>query len=429
MIGKMRETSVSVAALAGIVLAVLILLCPAKVSAQPVAAKGIDVSRWQGNVNWKKVKQDGIEFVMLGIGRYRNGQGIPDPMFEYNIQNALEQGIHVGVYLYSEAANEEEAREEADFVLDQIDGYKISYPVAFDIEDDIHRKMTTKQRTDIAIAFLEVIEEAGYYPMIYASESWFNDSMDLSRLTRYDKWVARWGSSIAFQPLSMWQYSSTGRVDGISGDVDLDYSYKDYASIITPRTHAAKRRSRSGWQTNGKKYWYVAEDGTIPKNTFIKIKKKQYYVNAKGYRVTGWKNIDGKYYYFDKKTGAMKKGWLKVNGKKYYLDPSTGVRQKGWLKLNGKKYYLDKTNGVMRTGWVKIKKKYYYFSTKTGEMRKGWLTFGDAKYYIDKNGQRASGWRELNGDWYYFGPKTGQMQKNKTIGKYRFGADGVCLNR
>ena len=99
--------------------------------------------------------QDGRETL---TGRRK---GIPDPKFEYNIQNALAQGIEVGVYLYSEAHNEEEARREADFVLEQIDGYRISYPVAFDIEDNIHRVMTTQQRTDITIEFLEVIEKAG----------------------------------------------------------------------------------------------------------------------------------------------------------------------------------------------------------------------------------------------------------------------------
>lgn len=436
MRGKRRKNKTGIELLLGFVFAAVFLLCTvenaqaATTQETPVAAKGIDVSRWQGDIEWEKVKDDGIEFVMLGIGRYRSGQGIPDPLFEHNMQQALAQGIHVGVYLYSEAKNEEEAREEAKFVLEQIDGYKISYPVAFDIEDDIHRNMTTKQRTDITIAFLEVIEKAGYYPMIYASESWFNSSMDLARLRKYDKWVARWGSFVAFEPLSMWQYSSTGRVKGISGNVDLDYSYKDYAKIIPPRLHAnsIEEIKKSGWNTNGKKYWYVNEDGTIPKNTFLQIGKKRYYVNKKGYRVTGWKNIGGKCYYF-KKNGVMKTGWLNLDGKKYYLKPVNGVRKTGWLTLDGKKYYLDKCSGTMCRGWKKIKNKYYYFSTKTGEMRKGWLTFGDKKYYMNKNGQRASGWKKLDGKWYYFGPKTGQMQKNKTIGRYHFGSDGVCLNR
>ena len=116
--------------------------------------------------------------------------------------------------------------------------YRLTMPLAFDIEDDVHRKMTTKQRTDITIAFLEEIEKAGYYPMVYASQSWLEYSLDLTRLTRYDKWVARWASSTSFRPLSMWQYTNKGKVSGITTNVDLDYSYKDYTKIVTPRTHA-----------------------------------------------------------------------------------------------------------------------------------------------------------------------------------------------
>ena len=195
---------------------VLFMLLACFFCAQPSQAassriRGIDVSRYQGTINWEKVKKAGIDFTMIGVGYVIDGVRQSDPRFEYNIKNAIEAGVEVGVYIYSHATTESEARAEADFVLNQIDGYKISYPVAFDIEDTVHLGLSTKERTDLTIAFLEEIEEAGYYPMIYASEYWFNSNMDLSRLTRYDKWVARWGSSISFQPLSMWQYSSTGR--------------------------------------------------------------------------------------------------------------------------------------------------------------------------------------------------------------------------
>lgn len=436
-------------ALTGLLLAVLVLFHAQSVRAATYKAKGIDVSRWQGTIDWAKVKADGVEFAMIGIGRYQNGKGIPDTMFDTNMKNALAQGIKVGVYLYSQASTVEEARNEADFVLDQIDGYKISYPVAFDIEDDVHKSMTNKQRTDITIAFLEVIEEAGYYPMIYASESWFNSSMDLSRLTKYDKWVARWASTVSFGPLSMWQYSSTGKVSGISTYVDLDYSYKDYSKLIQPRTKAAKRRSRTGWQTNGTRYWYVEEDGTIPKSAWRTIDGKTYYFNKNGYRASGWAKIKKKYYYFSKTTGAMQTGWLTLSGKKYYLDPSTGVKQTGWITVNGSKYYLNSSGvlqtgwlklsgktyflnlktGKMRTGWLTYQKKTYYFNKSNGVMRKGWLTLSGKKYYMNSSGVRVTGWRKIGKKWYFFGPKTGAMQKNMKVGKYRLGSDGACLNR
>lgn len=414
-------------------------------AAEPI--KGIDVSRWQGNVNWEKVKKSGVQFVMLGIGRYRNGTRIPDTNFEYNISHALEQGIDVGVYLYSEATTVQAAREEAQFVLDQIDGYKISYPVAFDIEDDAHRKLTTKQRTDITIAFLEVIEKAGYYPMIYASENWLNESMDLNRLKQYDKWVARWGKTVSFKPLSMWQYSSTGRVNGISGAVDLDYSYKDYAKLITPRMHAEKTEVKAGWQKSGTHYYYIKEDGSRAKKGWLTVGGKTYYLDGNGFRVTGWQKIGGKTYYFVKSSGIMKTGWLKLNGNYYYLKKngqratgwvkvdgekyylkSNGTRAYGWLTLKGKKYLLGTKSGKMCMGWTKYQGKYYYFSTQTGQMRKGWLTFGSKKYYVNSKGVRVSGWNKIKGKWYYFNKKDGVMKRSCKVGKYVFDKNGVCKN-
>ncbi len=448
-IHKIKTAMFRIPVLTGILLAVLVLFRVQTVEAAAVQAKGIDVSRWQGRVEWEKVKKDGIEFVMLGLGRYRNGHGIPDPNYEYNIKQALAQGIDVGVYLYSEARTVQQAREEAEYVLDQIDGYRISYPVAFDIEDEVHRRMTTKQRTDITLAFLEVIEEAGYYPMVYASESWFRDSLDLGRLRKYDKWVARWAPSVSFRPLAMWQYSSTGRVEGIAGPVDLDYCYKDYSKIITPRTKAENRKDASGWQKKGRYYTYLREDGTMVKKSFLTIDGKTYYFNSKGYRGSGWQKIDGRYYYFVKNSGVMKKGWLTLSGKKYYLDANTGARKtgwqriggsryyfdkkgvmkKGWLTVSGKKYFLNLKSGKMRTGWLTYQKKTYYFDKTTGVMKKGWMGLSGKKYYFDHTGGRVKKWQKISGKWYYFGPKTGAMQKNMKIGRYRLGPDGVCRNR
>ena len=454
-----------------VVLAVMVMICPVNTQASGVKIKGIDVSRWQGSIDWAKVKEDGIEFAMIGIGRYRNGVGTPDTQLKANLENAIAQGIHVGVYLYSEAVTVEEAKQEAAFVLDQIDGYKISYPVAFDIEDTVHTKLTTKERTDITIAFLDVIEEAGYYPMIYASQSWFYDRMDLGRLNKYDKWVARWADTIEFSPVSIWQYSATGRVKGIIGDVDLDYSFKDYSKIITPRTTALKKPQKTGWQTDGKNYWYINEDGTQPKYCLKEIDGNTYFFNKKGYRVTGWKKYKGEYYYFIKSTGVMKKGWMSLSStKKYYLDPKTGVRRTGFVKVSGKVFYLNKQGLVQRNSWIQENGSWYY-TNKSGRIVKGWLTKGKNKYYLrQKDGKRYGGWltyegqkyyfvkrngimktgwlnlkgkryyfgddgvldygwKKIEGKWYFFNKKTGVMAKDTKIGKYIINKKGVCTNR
>lgn len=455
----------------GMIVSLAVMLQPLNTQATGVKIKGIDVSRWQGTIDWVKVKEAGVEFAMLGIGRYRNGVGIPDTQLKNNLENAIAQGIPVGVYLYSEAVTVEEAKQEAAFVLSQIDGYKISYPVAFDIEDTVHTKLTTKERTDIAIAFLEVIEEAGYYPMIYASQNWFQERMDLTRLTKYDKWVARWAETVEFSPVSVWQYSATGRVDGIVGDVDLDYSLKDYSQIITPRTTAMKKPVKSGWKTDGKNHWYVNEDGTIPKFCLKEIDGNTYFFNKKGYRITGWKKYKGEYYYFIKSTGIMKTGWMSLSSKeKYYLDPETGIRRtgfvtvsgktfylnskgllqrncwvqadgswyylnkngrvkKGWLTLGKNKYYLNKSDGTRYGGWLEYEGQKYYFVKKTGIMKTGWLKLKGQKYYLDSQGVLCHGWKKISGKWYFFNKKTGVMAKDKKIGKYTINKMGVCTNR
>lgn len=431
-------------------LLVLLLLPSAHVSAKTpagVKAKGIDVSRWQGRIDWAKVKKDGIDFTMIGVGYLFGSRKDVDPQFTNNIQGATANGVEVGVYIYSHALTVKQAQAEADFVLKQIDGYKISYPVAFDIEDESQRKLTTKQRTDITLAFLKKIEAAGYHPVIYASESWLYENMDLSRLQKYDKWVARWSGTVKYRPLSMWQYSSTGKVKGISGPVDLDYDYRDYSKVIEPRYHAKKQQVKTGWQTDGKHYWYLDENGIRAKKGFLTVNGKKYYIGSDGYRASGWKKIGGKYYYFSKKTGAMQKGWLKVNGKFYYLNSKgqrvtgwvktggnkyymnkDGTRRKGWLTLKGKKYLLGTQTGKMCTGWTKYQGKIYYFSTQTGQMRKGWLKFGEKKYYVKSDGNRASGWTKIKGKWYYFNKKDGVMKKNCRVGRYQFDKNGVCRN-
>lgn len=469
-------------ALAGLFLAVLVLFHSQTAEAATFMARGIDVSKWQGKVNWEQVKDDGIKFVMLGLGRYRNGKGYPDPYFKYNIEGALKQNIKVGVYLYSEATTVAQAKAEAKYVLGQIEGYKISYPVAFDIEDSSQQRLTTKQRTDITIAFLQIIEDAGYYPMIYASQNWFNTSMDLGRLEKYDKWVACWSSKVSFTPTSIWQYSSTGRVKGISGAVDLDVSYKDYSKLITPR---ALPVSKTGWQKDGKNMKYIQADGTALKNAFQETGKYTYYVDGSGNRVYGWKKINGKYYYFSSGKGIMQTGWKKIGGKYYYLDPVTGARKTGWLTLNGKKYYLNakgvrqtgwvtvngkkyylSSNGVMKTGWVTVNSKKYYLNSKgvmqtgwltlkgkkyylsssgvmkvgwlildgkkyylnsKGVLQTGWLTVNEKKYYLTPQGPCVKGWMRSAGKWYYFS-SSGVLQVNKKIKEYEFDEDGVCLN-
>jgi uncharacterized protein YjdB len=207
------------------------------VTVKNASIKGIDVSKWQGTINWALVKGDGIQFAMIrssygdGTSNYLNN-GV-DPMFETNYAAAKANGVEVGAYHYSHATTVEEATTEANFFISRLKGKQFGYPVCVDLEDATQSTLDKETLTDIAITYLSILRQAGYYPMIYCNKSWFTTELDDIRLVSYDHWLAQWAPSITYTgTVGIWQYSSTGSVDGITGNVDLDTSFCDYASKI-----------------------------------------------------------------------------------------------------------------------------------------------------------------------------------------------------
>jgi len=197
-----------------------------------VSEKGIDVSRYQGEIDWEKVAADGVKFAFIRVGfrGYGTGAIVLDENFEANIKGATAAGIKVGVYFFSQAINTKEAVEEAEFVLEHIKGYRLDYPIVFDTEDIVNEDsrtegLTPEELTDITIAFCEAIKEAGHTPMIYANLRWFTMSLDMTKLEKYEKWYAYYDSQMYFPyKISIWQYTESGQVDGINGNVDLNIS-------------------------------------------------------------------------------------------------------------------------------------------------------------------------------------------------------------
>lgn len=196
---------------------------------------GIDVSKFQGEIDWQQVKEAGVEFAILrvGIRGYGTGEMKIDDRFYENCRRATEQGIRVGVYFFSAAVNEEEAVEEADFVLDAISGCVIEMPVVFDTEpiyyDDARTDDLTPNRlTSITKAFCDRIREAGYEPVIYANAKRFATVLHLEELEAYDKWLADYREAPDYPyAFKMWQFTEKGTVPGIDGYVDLDlYFYE-----------------------------------------------------------------------------------------------------------------------------------------------------------------------------------------------------------
>ncbi len=195
---------------------------------------GIDVSKFQGNIDWNRVKAAGIDFVIIRAGYrgYQYGSVVEDPYFETNIKGALAAGIDVGVYFFSQAITEQEAREEAQWTLQKIAPYKITYPVVIDTEyvaGGRANSMGAMQRTNVMNAFCTEVKNAGYTPMIYASKSWLENNLVMGYLNQYDVWLARYAAAPEYTgPFTIWQYSSTGTVDGITGYVDRNIGYKRY---------------------------------------------------------------------------------------------------------------------------------------------------------------------------------------------------------
>ena len=196
--------------------------------------KGIDVSQWQGEIDWDAVKSGGIDFAIIRTGFGRNEPNQIDPYFKKNLYNAKKAGIKIGVYHYSYAESPEDAAEEAKFCLAILDGAKLDLPIYFDIEDDsISDKHNRDIRTQMCISFCKEIEKSGYWAGIYANKNWFDNYLDYDLLkSKYTIWLAHYGIDSPSLECDVWQYRSDGTIPGITGNVDMDYMYRDLISEI-----------------------------------------------------------------------------------------------------------------------------------------------------------------------------------------------------
>ena len=416
-----------------------------------VVARGVDVSHWKGAIDWNAVASDDIQFVMLGTTYNKD----VDPNFRTNASGAAAAGLKVGAYLYSYATTPEMASAEADFVLDLIKDYPISYPVAFDAESSALGTLSPQQISEIINTFCKKIENAGYYPMVYANDYWLANKIDLSMM-HYDVWVARYEVKHVYANPVMWQATQTGSVNGINGNVDIDFQYKDFSSLIPA----------SRWRTIGGQTYYY-QDYVMQKDAWIQDGTGWFYMGSDSQAMKGWQKINGQFYYLDSESGRMASGWLKQGEYWYYLGSSgamktgwvnvdesfylldeNGVMQTGWYTAGDDDYYLS-PSGQMATGWKEIDGSWYFFGSD-GRKYSGWLEDGGQTYFLDVNGKMATGWQMLDNSWYFFNssgqrlsgmisldhvlyyldPATGIMAANTTVmadgEQYQADASGVC---
>lgn len=194
---------------------------------------GIDVSRHNGTIDWNAVKASGVDFVIIRCGYRGSSTGvlIEDQNFRTNIKGATAAGLKVGVYVFSQAVNEVEAVKEASLAVSLVQGYNLTYPIFIDTESSGGRadNIDKATRTAVVNAFCQTVSSAGYKPGIYASKTWLEDKLNMGSVGNYKIWLAQYAAAPTYKgKYDMWQYSSKGKISGINGNVDLNYSYLGY---------------------------------------------------------------------------------------------------------------------------------------------------------------------------------------------------------
>ena len=290
-------------------------------------SNGIDVSKWQGKIDWQKVKNSGIEFAFIRIGyRGENGVVYKDDNADYNIQQAQKAGVLVGVYFFSTAVSDAEAKEEAEWTLQAIEGYPISYPVVYDCEgykNSTSRMfdLTATQRTTHAMTFLETVKDAGYDVMFYGARGEIEDEAywDIQSIEkRYKIWVAQY-SGVAYPQkdtpdyqgkTAAWQYTNKGRVDGVSGNVDMVVCYFTKKQVAAKNPSAVPPTAKAPLTDEEKLYTAVNEQVTAKELTNLRTA-----ATTKSDIVVALKNGEVAI-----RIGVGKNGWSKLqyNGQTVY---------------------------------------------------------------------------------------------------------------
>ena len=384
-----------------------------------VTAQGIDVSEHQGRIDWDAVKASGIDFAILrvGFGAPSFG-GRVDYQFNRNISECERLGIPYGVYVYSYAFDNQQAADEASMVIDCLSGHNPRLPVYYDLEDKTI--IADGRQSGIASraqTFCNKISSAGYKPGIYANLNWFNNILTdpVFKSSSWDHWIAQYNSQCHYTgSYSFWQYTSRGKVSGISGNVDMNYAYVDVSLYYwqlkegTWYYATSDGKAYTGWlRQGGAWYWLDPDAGGVMATGLHECNGSMYWFNASGAMATGWV-LDGGTWYYATGSGALASGWLSLSGAWYWLDPSTRAMATGLHECNGSAYWFN-ASGAMATGWV---------------------LDGGTWYYATGSGALASGWLNLNGTWYWLDPSTHAMATGvQTIGscEYIFNSSGKMM--
>ena len=400
-----------------------------------VTAQGIDVSEHQGRIDWDAVKASGIDFAILrvGFGAPSFG-GRVDYQFNRNISECERLGIPYGVYVYSYAFDNQQAADEASMVIDCLSGHNPRLPVYYDLEDKTI--IADGRQSGIASraqTFCNKISSAGYKPGIYANLNWFNNILTdpVFKSGSWDHWIAQYNSQCHYTAsYSFWQYTSRGKVSGISGNVDMNYAYVDVSLYYwqlkegTWYYATSDGKAYTGWlRQGGAWYWLDPDAGGVMATGLYECNGSMYWFNASGAMATGWV-LDGGTWYYATGSGALASGWLNLNGAWYWLDPSTHAMATGVQTIGSCEYIFNSTGKMMANCWSNGDGSWMYHSSSSGAIdlkgimtdsgiqlidddgnaRTGWIESQGARYYCSASGVILTGWQQIAGSWYYFNP-------------------------
>ena len=348
--------------------------------------KGIDVSYHNDKIDWKKVKQSEVEYAIVRCGYGTNINSQDDKRWEENIKGCIDNNIPYGAYLYSYADSVEKASSEADHAIRLLQGKNLKYPVYYDLEENsIRNKLSMKEIADIAETFCNKLSAKGYTVGIYANTDWFTNYLTDSRFNNWTKWVAQYNTTCTYKgKYDMWQCSSTGSIPGISGKVDLNYSYSSF-----------------GKPTNGNTNKYY--------NGLNKIEGELYYFenNSINTSYNGLATYNGDTYLVTKgKVDKSQSGLVQCNNE-WYLLKSGEVRTdySGLAQYNNQWFYID----CGRLNWdysgiTKYNNEWFY--VETGRLNwhyNGLGQSGNEWYYIvnARVNWNYTGLAQHNNQWFY----------------------------
>ncbi|RNL41362.1 hypothetical protein DMP06_01885, partial [Slackia equolifaciens] len=428
------------------------------------SAFGIDVSQWNGDIDWSRVKASGVDYAIIRIGYGGDDPSQDDPYFYEYVNGARAAGLDIGVYIYSYGWDAATGRSEAEHVLRLLRSAGLSpsdlaYPVYYDLEqesksgkgpcgiDDQGNEKLASNSDLLAMtkAFASIIESAGYDVGVYANLNWWNNYLTSSEYNQWDRWVAQYNAQCDYTgEYSMWQCMSNGGVDGISGNIDINFWFGDSLEA-------------TGLIQEGSNYKYILDDGSLLINSWKDVEDKRYYFGEDGYAFKWGHQIGGKFYYFNSDCsmftglltwasdggksyfgpdGAAVSGWQTVGGSRYYFDPDAWFfRALKWgHDIDGKRYYFDEQSRMV-TGWVTWNSDgtRSYFGDD-GVALSGWQTVGGKRYYFDPaNACHGARWNvQIGGKFYYFNSDcsmfTGLLTWASDGGKSYFGPDGAAVS-